>query len=180
MKSFYALLCATHSSTSCTDTHVHRHHVFLFYSLCACVCPCARDSLLLYSLSLWVCMRTSRCRRRSLQPHSLQSSFDCTSALCPANPKTSVVFQSHTLTQTYVDIHNSPRTHTLQLILEDPFAFDSLYLSAFLCCISFFFHCCSFSENPHIKRNHLSFRCQKNLKINFGRPFHPKRPHNQS
>lgn len=87
--------------------------MFLFKSLCVCVCVCARDSLLLYSLPLWVCMRTSRCRRRSLQPHSLQSSFDCRSALCPANPKTSVVLQSHTLTQTYIDIHNSPPpTHT--------------------------------------------------------------------
>lgn len=166
--------------TAAPHARTHMYTVTMCFCFILCVRVFARDSLLLYSLSLWVCMRTSRCRRRSLQPHSLQSSFDCTSALCPANPKTSVVFQSHTLTQTYVDIHNSPRTHTLQLILEDPFAFDSLYLSAFLCCISFFFHCCSFSENPHIKRNHLSFRCQKNLKINFGRPFHPKRPHNQS
>ena len=80
-------------------------------SILFCVCVCLRvcDSVLLYSLSLWVCMRTSRCRRRSLQPHSLES-FDCRSALHPANPKTSVVLQSHTLTQTYIDV--PPYTHT--------------------------------------------------------------------
>lgn len=63
----------THSPCVSILSHMHSRDR-------ACIC----DSLLLDSKSLCVCMRTSRCRRRSLQPHSLESSFNLRSALCPA------------------------------------------------------------------------------------------------
>lgn len=90
-------LCFLHTAAAHTGTRVHTRHVFLFYPVFvhACLCACVIASCL--TLSQQRCMRTSRCRRGSLQPRSLESSFNLRSALCPADLKTTVVSQSHIL-----------------------------------------------------------------------------------
>lgn len=161
------LMCPVHS-----NTHTHMHTRACRHSPCvsALFCLCARWP------QAWLCVwepgTADEIITASFISHHLTS--DLPSAQLNAIHKTSAVPHSHPSTHALAHANNSRPAPQKRLLHYCDFIF-LLYFSSFH--IS---SCTALFQNiktlPKLTPQHQ----KKKLKINFGRPFHPERPHNQS